>query len=392
MKINKITTEVKYIALKTPFITALRRVEQIEFVRVSVSCQNGLTAFGEAPATKAITGEDIKIILNSIESVKELFYDTSPAEALELLHDSRTGFQIKFGMTESERGMTEKEAGLGEKEIFTLHHPKEVRHSRLDLESSLLGSIGSSAKAALDMAFISLIAQSKNIPLYKYFGADKPIPLQTDITISLKDIDEMLEDSKTAFLDGKNILKVKLGSDIKHSIKVIQKISQELPNAEILVDANQAWSLNDSLEFVNAMKDVKIELIEQPVIADDLQGLKSITNATNIPILADEAAFNLEDVIKVVESKSANMINIKLMKCGGLTKAVQILEYAREQKITCMLGSMLEGPISINAALHLAMAYSDVIKYIDLDSPLLYKDPSDELDFDFTGDKINYRK
>ncbi len=340
MKISSIETEVKYIPLKTPFITALRRVENIEFVRMKVSCENGMTAFGEAPATKAITGEDIEIILNSIYSVKGLFKNKSPQEALEILH-KKTG-------------------------------------------------IGSSAKAALDMVFISLIAKEKNIPLFQLLGAKEPTVLETDITISLKDRDEMLEDSISAFNSGMKILKVKLGHDINHSIEVIQQISSKLPNAEILVDANQAWSLDDSLKFVNAVKDIKIELIEQPVVADDLDGLKTITNATKIPVLADESAFNLEDVKKVVESKSADMINIKLMKCGGLTNAVKILEYARENKITCMLGSMLEGPISINAALHLAMAYSDVIKYIDLDSPLLYKTASNELDFIFNGAKIVY--
>ena len=342
MKIQSITTQVRYISLKTPFITALRRVENIEFVRVKVSCENGLVAYGEAAATKAITGEDIEIILNSISSVKELFINQSLQESLEILHQET--------------------------------------------------EIGSSAKAALDMAFISLEAQKNNIPLYEYFGADRLITLHTDITISLKNVDEMLEDSKSAFNDEMKILKVKLGKDINHAIEVIQKISRELPNAEILVDANQAWSLDDSLEFVNAVKDIKIELIEQPVVADDLDGLKTITNATHIPILADESAFNLKDVKRVVEDKSADMINIKLMKCGGLSNAVKILEYARENKITCMLGSMLEGPVSINAALHLAMAYSDIIKYIDLDSPLLYKTASDELDFDFDGCEISYKE
>ncbi len=80
------------------------------------------------------------------------------------------------------------------------------------------------------------------------------------------------------------------------------------------------------------------------------------------------------------------------MKCGGVTKAVEILEYAREQNVKCMLGSMLEGPYSINSALHLAMAYSDVIEYIDLDSPLLYKEPSSELEFNFRGCEINLLK
>jgi len=341
VKIQSITTEVKYVPLKTPFITALRRVENIEFVRVKVSCDNGLVGLGEAPATKAITGEDIEKILASIKSLKELFMGKTQEEVLDILHTQT--------------------------------------------------QIGSSAKAALDMAFISLIAKEKNIPLFELLGADKAIALETDITISLKDVDEMLKDSKRAFSDGMEILKVKLGNDINHAIKITETISRELPNAKILVDANQAWSLNDSLKFVNALKDLKIELIEQPVVADDLDALKTITNATAIPILADEAAFNLSDVKKVMQSKSADIINIKLMKCGGLTNAVKILEYARENKITCMLGSMLEGPISINAALHLAMAYNDVIKYIDLDSPLLYKIPSDELDFIFNGAKIVYK-
>ena len=340
MKIQSIMTSVKHIPLKTPFITALRRVENIEFVRIEVRCDNGLVALGEAPATKAITGEDIEIILNSISRVKELFINKVPQEALD-----------------------------------TLHHKTDI---------------GSSAKAALDMAFISLMAQEKEVTLFQFFGAKNPIALYTDITISLKDANAMLEDSKSAFNADMKILKVKLGKDIKHSIDVIQKISRELPNAKILVDANQAWSLDDSLEFVNAVKDIKIELIEQPVIADDLEGLKTITNATNIPVLADEAVFNLEDVKKVVESQSADMINIKLMKCGGLTNAVKILEYAREHNVPCMLGSMLEGPISINVALHLAMAYSDVIKYIDLDSPLLYKTPSESQEFIFNGATIVY--
>jgi L-Ala-D/L-Glu epimerase len=84
------------------------------------------------------------------------------------------------------------------------------------------------------------------------------------------------------------------------------------------------------------------------------------------------------------------MINIKLMKCGGLSQAVAILDYAKKMGVKCMLGSMLEGPYSINAALHLAMAYTDVIAYIDLDSPLLYKEVSQELEFMFDAKEIRY--
>ncbi|MDD2357659.1 MAG: dipeptide epimerase [Thiovulaceae bacterium] len=348
MKIVNIQTEIKQIPLKTPFITALRRVENVEFVRVTLTCDNGDKGIGEAPATKAITGEGIEEILDSIESVKSVLNFLSPSSSLEILHD------------------------------------KDTKHSAIQ-------KIGSSAKAALDMALHMLIAHSQNLLMLEYLGANEPLTLQTDITISLNDASSMLEDAKKAVESGMNILKIKLGSDIAHAIEVTQTIAETFPHAKLIIDANQAWQVEDAFRYIDALRGVKIELIEQPVIAKDVQGLKCITEYCDIPILADEAVFSLDDAKKVIQSKSADMINIKLMKCGGVTKAIEILEYCRANHVKCMLGSMLEGPYSINIALHLAMAYSDVIKYIDLDSPLLYKEPSDELEFTFDGCEISLK-
>jgi L-alanine-DL-glutamate epimerase-like enolase superfamily enzyme len=326
MKIVGIETEVKQIALKTPFITALRRVGTIEFVRVTVSCDTGEMVYGEAPATKAVTGEDIYSILSAIAFIKDELISLTPSEAITTLHQAE---------------------------------------------------MGSSAKAALDMAFFSLLPTTKKT---------KNIKFQTDITISFKDVDEMLLDAQEAVSNGMKILKVKLGADIDHAIEVTKKLSQL--DAKLIIDANQAWTLESSMNYIDAIKEVKLELIEQPVKAHELHELRCITNYSNIPILADESVFTLEDAKAIVEYACADMINIKLMKCGGVTKAIEILEYARQKGVKCMLGSMLEGPISINAALHLAMEYSDVIEYIDLDSPLLYKEPSDELEFVFNGCEI----
>jgi len=320
--ISNITLTTEYIPLRTPFITALRRVGNVEFVRVRIECKDGALALGEAPATMAITGEDLEIITNSINSIKSELLALEIKKALVVLHKSK---------------------------------------------------IGSSAKAALDMALVSLLAQENNQELYEYLGASKQIKIQTDITISLNETQTMIRDAKKAYVSGLHILKVKLGRDIKHAIKTTQALSKALPNASLLIDANQAWSLEESLLYVEAVKEIDIELIEQPVKAKELDALRTITNATTIPILADEAVFTLEDVKRVVTSKSADMINIKLMKCGGVTKAVEILEYCRKMGVVCMLGSMLEGPTSIKVAEQIAMAYSDVIKYVDLDSPLLYK-------------------
>ncbi len=338
MKIKNITTQIQQIELKTPFTTALRTTTHAQFVRVFVECDNGFVGIGEAPATKAITGEDIEDILKSIQSTKALFLGLGVQMALGKLHAT---------------------------------------------------PMGSSAKAALDIAFVYLLSLEAKKPLYTYFGAKDLTPLQTDITISLNSLDAMLHDAKKAYSEGMQLLKVKVGSDIQHALSVIKNIALALPNATLLVDANQAWSLQDALYFLQNIQNTRIELIEQPLIASDLLGLKRITEASNIPILADESAFTLADVKKIVASHSADMINIKFMKCGGVSQAITILEYARAQKIPCMLGSMLEGPISINVALHVAFAYRDIIKYIDLDSPLLYKEPSSELEFSFDGCQIS---
>jgi L-alanine-DL-glutamate epimerase-like enolase superfamily enzyme len=347
LKIVDIKTEVKKLALKTPFITALRRVEDIEFVRVSFICESGKIGLGEAPATKAVTGEGIDDILYSIQSVKGYLNFHMPTDALELLHEVR-----------------------------------ENDHA--------ICSIGNSARAALDMALISLIAQQQNIPIYEYLGAQNISTLKTDVTISLKNPHAMLEDAKLAYSNGLDILKIKLGEDINHAKEVTKAIRDELPHSKIIIDANQAWHVQNCIRFIDEVKNCNIELIEQPVIAKDLDGLKTVTKYSTIPILADESVFTLEDAQNIINTKSADMINIKLMKCGGIIKAIEILEYCRSQGVNCMLGSMLEGPISINIALHLAMAYKEIIKYIDLDSPLLYKEMSNELEFKFNANEISF--
>ncbi|NPA60360.1 MAG: dipeptide epimerase [Epsilonproteobacteria bacterium] len=321
-KIVSIETRLIYIELKTPFITALRRVEEVELIRVCVTYDDGSISLGEAPSTKAITNEDVSSISLSISKIKDKLISLSPKEALKALH---------------------------------------------------LTSIGSSAKALLDMALFD-------------FRCSGFKSIKTDITISFNHKEKMLLDAKDAINHGTNILKVKLAKDIYHAIEVTKELSKL--DAVLLIDANQAWSLKDTFIYLDAVQNLDIKLIEQPVQASNLNDLKTITAYSNIPILADEAVFTLEDAKKVIESKSADMINIKLMKCGGVSKAIEILEYAREMGVKCMLGSMLEGPISINKALHLAFAYDDVVKYVDLDSPLLYKEPSEELEFRFVGCEI----
>ncbi len=105
-----------------------------------------------------------------------------------------------------------------------------------------------------------------------------------------------------------------------------------------------------------------------------IEGMARLTCKSPIPILADKSAFSLDDAREVLKMKAADMINIKLMKYGGISKAREIIEHCEAKNITCMMGSMLEDPCSIKATAQLAMEYPHTIRYTDLDSPLFYKD------------------
>lgn len=310
MIIKSISTSLEKIPLKTPFVTALRRVDNVEFIRLRLESENGNISLGEAPATKAITGEDLISIEQAVDKHKSKFIGLDMHRALEVLHS-------------------------------------------LD--------IGSSAKAALDMALYNLINPMVN-------KTDK----KTAITISLGNIEKMLIDSNIASTNQNKILKLKFSDDIDHAIEVTKKIKNQNIDSIILVDANQAWSYEGTMKYIDAIKDIDIELIEQPVKKDELDELKKITKYSHVPIVADESCFNIDEVRYIVENNIADVINIKLMKCGGVTKAIEILEYCRSKGVPVMMGSMLEGPTSIKYASSLVDTYKDVVKYVDLDSPLLY--------------------
>jgi len=214
---------------------------------------------------------------------------------------------------------------------------------------------------------------------------------ETDITISLNDIDQMIADSLKAISLGYRILKIKLGNNPSQDIDRIIAIYDTVPRDVILrLDANQGWSKEDSVRVIQTIesKGIIAECIEQPVKADDIAGLKFIKERIQTPVLADEAVFNLAQATSILESGSTDYINIKLAKCGGISESIKIANKAREFGVSCMIGCMLEGPIGIIAALHAASAVSDVITMIDLDAVALLSLPPTNCSVIFNESRI----
>lgn len=141
---------------------------------------------------------------------------------------------------------------------------------------------------------------------------------------------------------------------------------------DLRIDANQGWKPKEAVKVLREMEDagLDIDFVEQPVIAHDIDGLKFVTDNVAIPVLADESIFSPMDALNVLERRAADLINIKLMKTGGIYNALKICSLAEIHGVECMIGCMLEAKVSVTAAVHLACAKSIITK-IDLDGPVL---------------------
>lgn len=186
----------------------------------------------------------------------------------------------------------------------------------------------------------------------------------------------MAGDAEDAIRRGYDCLKVKVGKEPEKDIARLSAIRQAVPaETKIRIDANQGWSPKEAVRILNGMqeKGLDIEFVEQPVKAYDFEGMKYVTERSYVPVLADESVFSPEDAVKIMQMGAADLVNIKLMKCGGLYNALKSVSAAEIYGVECMIGCMLEAKISVNAAVHLACA-KKIITKIDLDGPVLCKE------------------
>lgn len=316
------------VPLVTPFKTALRTVEYVNDIVVKVMSDTGEEGYGEAAPTIVITGESkdsIKTTINNYIKPSVIGLDLSN---LELIMEKLNNCIMK----------------------------------------------NTSAKAAVDMAIYDLYAKYFKVPLYKILGGYRK-EITTDITISVNDIDKMIEDSMKAVKGGFDILKIKVGKDSKRDIERITEIRKAVgENIKLRVDANQGWTSKQAIKIIRTLEDknLNIDLVEQPVKYWDFEGMKYVTNNTYTRILADESVFSPLDAVKIIQEKAADLINIKLMKTGGIHNALKICDIAEVYGVECMIGCMLESKISVSAAANLGAA-KKIITMVDLDGPALCK-------------------
>lgn len=328
------------VPLTRPFITARRRVDTMLGVLVEIELADGTVGHGSAGQSLGVTGESVESVLAVVQG--------PITEALTTDGHSRTDASTDG-----------------------------VRSAADAIAASCVGN--TAAKAAADVALYDAWSRTLGVPLVRALGGDAATVLRTDMTISLDAPQRMAEAAATAVDDGFEVLKIKLGNDWRADLERLEAVRAAAPHVRFRLDANQGWDVKSAIRVIRAIEDagIPLELVEQPVHKDDLAGMATVTSAVDVPVMADESVSSPHSALEIVGRRAADMLNIKLAKCGGIGQALAVSDIARAAGVECMVGAMMEPRISIAATAHLAAAHP-AVTLVDLDS-------AEWIDDDLTG-------
>jgi L-alanine-DL-glutamate epimerase-like enolase superfamily enzyme len=328
MKITRCDVWRVKIPLVKPFVIAYSTMNFYEGVLVRLRSSDGVEGWGESAPSPAITGEWPRTVEKRLRAASKKILSLDPLE---------TG-------------------------------------ACLAAASGWVG--GPAALAALDIALHDLKCRHYSIPLSRLLGGFRS-SIETSVTISIRDEDETLRQAGGLVKKGFRILKVKIGNDPERDIARLRRLRGCLGSRiRIRVDANQGYSVSGALRVLRGLYGCDVEFCEQPVPKDDLRALAKVRRSSPVPIMADESVRSPSDLLEIIRLKAADMVNLKLMKSGGLRGAQQLARIAEAAGMPCQMGCMIETRIGITAATHLSLAEGN-IRFADLDGHLeLASDPS----------------
>lgn len=323
MPITEVRAHRVRIPLHTPFVTAVRRTDAVEAVLVEVRDEDGRSGWGEGTQTWRVTGDNLAGITAAVEG---------PLREAVLRRD-----------------------------------PDEVATLTRDIAEVIVGN--TAAKSAVDCAVHDLAARRAGVSLVRLLG-ETGLRVPTDMTVAAGDCAAMAEAAALRRAEGFTTLKIKVGdgADELGRLRAIRQAAG--PDVRLRLDANQGWTAKQAVRLIRGIEDagIDVELVEQPVPAGDLDGMARVTRGVDTPILADESVWSATDLLRVVERGAADLVNVKLAKCGGLTAARRIVAVAEAAGLGVLVGSMMESQVGIAAATALAAATPATCATADLDA------------------------
>lgn len=330
VRISRLDTKPVNLKLSEPYVIAYEKVLETTNIFIRIRTDEGVTGYGCAAPDESVTGE-------TPENVTEVFKGTIAPAVIGL--DPLRPMLVLEKLRE-----------------ILLNHP--------------------AAMAGLDMALLDIMGRKSGLPVWKMLGGFRD-RMKTSVTIGILPEKETLARALDWISKGFRCLKLKGGLDAEGDVQRVLRVRGAVgPGIELRFDANQGYTVDKALWFVEKTRSARLELIEQPTAVSDPALLGRVTDSAPIPVMADEGLKTLRDAFRIARQGLADMVNVKLMKVGGITEAMRITAVARSAGLEVMVGCMDEAALAIAAGLHFALARPNVT-YADLDGHLgLLGDPS----------------
>lgn len=330
MQINDIKIQKLELPLRVPYEIAYEKVNHVVNVFLEIETSVGLHGFGCAAPDLPVTGETPDDVYEAADSIiRDTLIGSNPLNYVRLLE------RLKFQ--------------LGRRP---------------------------SALAMVDMALYDILGKAAGLPVYLLLGGYRG-SIKTSMTLGIASVEDTVKQAKDFVSAGFKALKIKGGQQVETDIERIIKVREAVGEyIELRFDANQGYSVEDAIQFVKNVRSANLELFEQPTPKGKPDLLGDVTRAVSLPVMADESLVNLRDAFRLAKDDLIDMVNIKLMKVGGINEAMHVNSVARAADIEVMVGCMDESALAISAGLHFALARPNV-KYADLDGHLdLIGDPT----------------
>jgi len=319
-----------FIALKEPFIISLGPQNDVQNIIVIIRTKDGCAGYGECSPYMSINGESID-----------------------------TCFIV----------------GQYFAKVLKGKNAQDIAACIEAMDKTIYGN--TSIKSAFDIALHDIAAQHSGLPLYKFLGGEKNKILETDYTVSIGDSQKMQSDAIKIKEQGFPAIKVKLGESKEKDLERIKVIREGIGDKHPLrIDANQGWqTANNAIEVLKALAEYNIEYCEEPILRSRFMELGRVSQASPIPIMADESCGDEYDAERLIQLNACKMFNIKLGKSSGIYKALKIAKLGEEANMNMQVGGFMESRLGMTASAHLALS-NDHIHHCDFDTPLMFtEDP-----------------
>ena len=324
--IRSIEVEPLDVPLIEPFVIAIGRLDHVRNVLVTVTLENGAVGYGEAAPLEPINGENQATVLAVAQT----------------LRPTLTGQDVAQW-----RSLSARMAGLFGAQC--------------------------AARAGIEMAFLDALTKTMGVPLFTFFGGAQR-EVETDISIPIVSATHARELAAGIAAQGVRVIKLKVGSGLEDDIARAVAVAQGAPGCALTLDANQGYTASEAVELVQRLRenDVRVRMFEQPVARDDMFGLKFVTEQCRVPVAADETVASAADALQVAATRSAHVVNVKLMK-SGIVEAMDIVSVCRAGHLGLMIGGMIETKLAMCCSAHFAAGHGG-FSFVDLDTPLLLAD------------------